>query len=125
MASFAQPQALAVDASGTIYVADTYGNSIRIITPGATPTVTTLSGSGIAGYQGSGNADGPVSTARFFAPSGIALDGAGNIYIADSGNNTIRRISGGVVTTLAGLAGSSGWADGNGSAARFDLGDFP
>ncbi len=124
-ATFAQPQGLAIDASGRIYVADGYSNSIRVITPGAAPTVTTLAGSGIAGYQGAGSTDGPLASARFFSPAGVAVDGAGNIYVADAGNNTVRKISGGFVTTLAGLAGSSGWVDGNGSAARFHTGNFP
>lgn len=125
LASFAQPQSVAVDSSGRIYVADGYSNSIRVITPGASPTVSTLAGSGIAGYQGAGSTDGPIASARFFSPAGVAVDGAGNIYVADSGNNTVRKISGGFVTTLAGLAGSSGWVDGNGLAARFHTGNFP
>ena len=67
-----------------------------------------------------GSADGTGSAARFSTPGGNAVDGAGNIYVADSGNKTIRKITpAGVVTTLAGLAGVSGVANGNGSSARF------
>lgn len=69
----------------------------------------------------SGSTDDTGSAARFSYPDGIGVDSNGNVYVADSGNNTIRKItSAGVVTTLAGTAGTSGSADGNGSAARFN-----
>ena len=79
-------------------------------------TFTTLAGdAGIAG-----SADGIGRAARFNNPNGVAVDSAGNVYVADSGNHTIRKVTpAGVVTTLAGLAGSPGSADGTGSAARF------
>src|ERR1035437_4625262 len=80
-------------------------------------TFTTLAG--LATSLGSD--DGTGSDARFNQPYGVAVDSARNVYVADSGNNTIRKVTlGGVVTTLAGLAGSSGSADGTGSAARFN-----
>src|SRR3989442_10255117 len=67
-----------------------------------------------------GRSDGTDSTARFFQPWGVTKDPSGNVYVADSGNATIRKVTpAGVVTTLAGLAGSAGSADGSGSAARF------
>src|SRR2546429_602127 len=76
----------------------------------------------LAGNAGPGSTDGTVSVARFNQPQGVAVDQAGNIYVADSFNNTIRKVTqAGVVTTLAGLAGSSGSADGSGSTARFTL----
>jgi hypothetical protein len=79
--------------------------------------VTTLVG--LAGNAGS--ADGLGSQSRFNFPSGVAVDGTGNIYVADTENHTIRQIlPSGMVNTVAGLAGSSGGADGTGSAARFD-----
>src|ERR1039457_4598175 len=75
----------------------------------------------LAGYAGQGSADGLSSNARFSNPSGIAADSAGNVYVADTANHTIRQITpGGAVSTLAGLAGVSGSADGTGSAALFN-----
>jgi sugar lactone lactonase YvrE len=113
-ALFNQPYGVAVDSSGNVYVADFGNYTIRMITSGG--VVTTFAGT--AGSAGS--ADGTGTAARFNQPIGIAVDGSGNVYVADSANNTIRKItSGGVVTTLAGTAGSAGSADGTGTAARF------
>ena len=113
-ARFNNPQGVAVDSAGNVYVADWQNHTIRKITPGG--TVTTLAGSpGV-----SGSADGTGSGARFAFPYGVAVDIAGNVYVADQGNHTIRKVtSGGVVTTLAGNPGVIGSADGTGSAARF------
>jgi len=112
-ARFEEPYSVATD--GTyVYVADHTDHSIRKISSDG--TVTTL-----AGKAGSfGTADGSGSGARFYAPTGIAADSAGTVYVADTGNSTIRKISSaGVVTTLAGIAGSKGSTDGTGAAARF------
>jgi DNA-binding beta-propeller fold protein YncE len=87
---------LTVDGGGNVYVADTFTHKIRKVTPGG--VVTTLAGSGALG-----STDGPGTAARFNAPSDVAVDAAGNVYVADSDNNKIRKVTpGGVVTTLAG-----------------------
>jgi sugar lactone lactonase YvrE len=115
-ARFNNPSGVAVDSSGNVYVADTYNNIIRKVTPSG--VVCTLAGFAL----NSGSTDGLTSNARFNFPSGIAVDGSGNVYVADQNNNTLRKLTpGGLVTTLAGLAGSSpGSSDGTGSAARFN-----
>ena len=114
-ARFNQPQGLAIDSSGNVYVAD-YGNHIiRKITSAG--SVTTLAGT--AGSAGSTNGNG--AAARFNFPFGIAVDASGNVFVSDWGNHTIRKItSTGDVTTLAGTALTSGSADGTGSAARMN-----
>jgi serine/threonine protein kinase len=113
-AHFRNPWAVAVDISGTVYVADRSNFTIRQISP--TGRVSTFAGlPGTSGY-----ADGPGSYARFSDPQGIAVDAVGNIYVADSGNNVVRKITSfGEVSTLAGKAGSLGNSDGEGSKARF------
>jgi hypothetical protein len=113
-ARFYNPSGVAVDGVGNVYVADTVNHTIRLITPAG--VASTLAGS--AGVSGS--ADGTNSTALFNQPQGVAVDSAGNVYVADTGNQTIRQITpAGVVSTLAGLAGVSGSANGTGSNARF------
>ncbi len=113
-AMFRLPNNVAVDRAGNVYVADTANDVIRKITPDG--IVSTL-----AGVEHSrGSADGQGGNARFWAPFGIALDAAGNVYVADTANNTIREITpNGGVSTLAGMAGQPGYADGTNSAARF------
>lgn len=113
-ARFSVPQGIAVDGSGNVYVADTFNFTIRKISSDG--LVSTLAG--LAGSQGS--ADGAGSAARFYSPKGLAVDAEGNVYVADSDNHTIRKItSAGVVSTLAGRAGAVGYTDGTGSSARF------
>jgi sugar lactone lactonase YvrE len=126
VALFDQPYGVAVDSSGNVYVADFGNNSIRKVTQQG--TVTTLAGVGgtstatssLGEPSPAGHADGTGAAASFKQPTGIAIDSSGNLYVSDTGNNTIRKVtSAGVVTTLAGTAGSAGSADGTGSAARF------
>ena len=105
---------IAFDSTGNLFVADCSNQTIRKITPAG--VVTTFAGK--PGFAGS--ADGAGSTARFSVPKGVAVDQAGNLYVADTGNSTIRKITPvGAVTTLAGSAGVTGSTDGAGSAARF------
>lgn len=110
-ATFNEPTALAVDASGNIYVADYGNNLIREV--GAGGVVSTIAGSGA---QGSLNAK--AANASFNGPTGICIDENGNIYIADNNNNQIRMISTGNVTTIAG-SDSTGAVDGIGANAYF------
>lgn len=105
---------MAIDVVGNLYVADGLNNTIRRVTPAG--VVTTFAGK--AGTTGS--ADGTGAAAQFNYPVGVALDLAGNLYVTDGQNNTIRKITGSrVVTTLAGSAGNAGSTDGTGTAARF------
>jgi hypothetical protein len=173
---FDNPASLVVDAQGNLFVADQFANSIRKITAGANPTVSTFAGSltsvggttdgvgnaaqfgfptglvmdaqgnfvesdiagawsfiktitsgatvttitGKADGLGAGYADGALNVARFYQPTGLALDAQGNIYVADFNNSCIRKIStAGIVSTIAGSP-ASGNVDGTGTAAKFN-----
>ncbi|MBV8666507.1 MAG: DUF4214 domain-containing protein [Burkholderiaceae bacterium] len=113
-AQFNAPAGLAIDSADNIYVADSGNHTIRMITPAG--QVTTL-----AGFPtGYGARDGPGFAALFNNPQGLAIDSVGNIYVADSQNSTIRKITpAGLVSTLAGTAGVFGNKDGTGAAASF------
>lgn len=112
-ARFSDPFGVAVGRDGTIYVADAGGaQRIRRVAPDG--TVATLAGDGVPGHR-----DGPAASARFDTPSGLALDAAGGLLVADSGNHAIRRIGpDGIVTTVAG-DGVAGYRDGPAAQARF------
>ncbi|WP_377154818.1 NHL repeat-containing protein [Roseateles sp. UC29_93] len=113
-ATFTNPAGVAVDGNGNVYVADSNNNLIRKITPAG--DVTTLAGS-----LASGATDGNGAAARFSAPFGVGVDGSGNVYVADTSNNLIRKITpAGDVTTLAG-SGAQGADNGFGVLAKFTL----
>ena len=113
-AQFNNPNALALDSKGAIYIADTLGVRIRLISGGA---VSTIGGNGTYGYNGSGSA---ATSANIGNPGGIVVAADGSVYITESTNNVVRKISGGNITLVAGdsLAGNSG---DNGDAAGAEL----
>lgn len=112
-ATFYKPFGVAADAAGNVYVADAANNQIRKITPAG--VVSKFAGTGVAG------ADDGIDTATFNSPLGVAVDGSGNVYVADYGNNIIRKINAaGVVSTLAGN-GTAGADNGRDTSAKFNL----
>ncbi|MFT6745003.1 MAG: hypothetical protein ACJAR8_001559, partial [Bacteroidia bacterium] len=127
-ATFRDPGGLACNSNGEIFVADIENHCIRKIASyqnlGNGQVVSTFAGSnptpGLPGYGTSGSADGTGTAARFNKPTDIAIDAVGNLYVTEYDNFTIRKItSAGVVTTLAGTAGSDGTTDATGAEARF------
>jgi sugar lactone lactonase YvrE len=115
-ARFNSPFGVAVDLDGNIYVTDQGNSSLRKIAPDGTVTT-------IAGLPGNpGDADGPGAVARFSFPAGLAIDNAGNLYVADRNNSTIRKVDPfGGVSTLAGVAGKDGSVDGISATALFSF----
>jgi sugar lactone lactonase YvrE len=115
VASFNAPEGIVSDTSGRLYVTDTGNHTVRVID--ASGVVSTLAGE--AGVSGA--ADGAGAIARFSRPTGIVIDTFGTLYVADTANHTIRKVSPtGSVTTLAGTAGARGVEDGDAASARFD-----
>ncbi len=111
------PSGIAVDGAGNVYVADTLNHVVRSVSAAGAVSI-------VAGAAGvSGSADGTGPAARFYGPQGLAVDGSGNLFVADTNNDTIRRIvlASGAVTTVAGQAGAGGSADGAGNQARFSF----
>ena len=107
------PKAIAFDSSGNYFIADTANHVIRKITPAGIVSV-------FAGTPGQSGSDNGSANTRFNSPEGIGIDGGGNIFVADTGNHLIRKITSiGVVSTFAGGAGVTGSTDASGAAARF------
>ena len=113
-AQLSDPEDVAIDAAGNIYIADTENHRIRKVSPEG--IITTVAGSDPAAGDG-----GPATSALLFQPSGVAVDASGNTYISDKLNNRVRRITkAGVITTIAGT-GAAGYAGDGGSATRAQL----
>jgi len=98
-AQFYQPEGVAIDSAGRLYIADSLNNSVRMIANGV---ITTVAGTGLQGFSGDG---GPAASAQLRTPFAVALDPAGNLYIADINNYRVREISGGIISTVAGTVG--------------------
>lgn len=109
-AQFNGPRAVATDAAGNLYIADTVNNVVRKVTTGG--TVSTIAGNGTAGFGGD---NGAGTSAQLNQPVGVAVDSSGNVYIADTANSRVRKLSGGTITTVAGN-GTPGYG-GDGGAA--------
>ncbi|SPF43516.1 putative NHL repeat containing protein [Candidatus Sulfopaludibacter sp. SbA4] len=109
-AQLSVPQAVALDAAGNLYITDDGNETIRMVSGG---TITTIAGSGRPGYSGDG---GPASQAQLQGPQGIAVDSNGDIYFADLFNNVVRKISGGIISTIVGNAYFSGYSGDGGPA---------
>jgi mucin-19 len=118
-AQLSYPNDVAADAAGNLFIADTANNRIRKITPGG--IISTVAGTGVAGFSGDGGA---AISAKLSGPAGLAVDGAGNLLIADTNNNRIRMMSlAGVINTIAGT-GAAGFAGDGGPAVAAQL-KFP
>ena len=110
------PVGVAVDASGNVYIADELNHCIRKVSPAG--IISTLAGTGTAGYTGDG---GQATAAELYAPSGVALDASGNLYIADYGNSVIRTVStAGIISTFAGNH-TAGYTGDGGAATAAEL----
>jgi trimeric autotransporter adhesin len=112
------PRGIAVDGNGDLYIADYYNNCVRKVAT-ATGIITTVAGNGTAGFSGD---NGPASEATLSGPTGVAVDVSGNLYIADQGNNRVRKVSAetGAIATVAGN-GTAGYSGDNGAATEASL----
>ena len=115
-ASLAMPSSVTVDTAGNLFIADQYNERIRKVTPGG--VISTVAGNGTYGFSGDG---GPGTSAQLDSPAGVAMDVAGNQYIADGGNYRIRKVtSGGVISTVAGN-GTQGFSGDGGQATSAQI----
>ena len=115
-AQLSSPVGLAIDSAGNVVIADSGNNRVRKATPGG--VIVTIAGSGTQGFGGDG---GPAVSAQLSAPTGVAIDSAGNIYIADSGNNRVRKVTpAGIISTVAGN-GTAAFAGDGGAALSGQL----
>ncbi|MGH2768213.1 MAG: NHL repeat-containing protein, partial [Actinomycetota bacterium] len=118
LAEIAGPRTVVVDSAGNLYIADTFNHTIRKVNL-TTGILTTIAGTGTAGYSGDG---GPATSAMLFFPHDVAVDSAGNVYVADSNNQRLRRVDpSGVITTVAGT-GTGGFSGdgGPGTSAKLN-----
>ena len=114
-ASLNTPTAVAVDANGNIYIADSNNNRIRVVSNG---NINTFAGNGTAGYSGDGGA---ATSASLYTPRGVAVDANGVVYIADTNNHVVRKVSAGTISTIAGNAQQQGFYGDNGTASSAGL----
>ena len=115
-ALLAAPESVAVDSAGNVFIADTWNHRIRRV--GLDGVITTVAGNGTSGFSGDG---GPATSAELFSPETLAVDGVGNLFIGESGNHRIRKVSlDGIISTVAGN-GTSGFSGDGGPASSAQL----
>jgi hypothetical protein len=114
-ATLANPSAVAYDAGGNLYLADAQNHVVREVLKSG--QITTIAGTGLEGYGGD---NGVATSAYLDTPTGVAVDSSGNLYIADSHNQRIRKVSGGIITTIAGT-GAAGYSGDGGAATAAQL----
>lgn len=114
------PDGVATDAAGRLYISDTFNHRIQRVDPGAQGSTATIAGTGTAGLSGDG---GPATAAQINTPGGILIDGAGNVFFADTENNAVREINAvtGTISTIAGTLGTSGYSGDGGVAVQAQL----
>jgi sugar lactone lactonase YvrE len=116
-AQLSYPEGVAVDSAGNVYISDLLNNRVRMVTP--TGTIATFAGNGVPGFGGDGGA---AASAQLNQPAGLAVDSSGNVYIADSNNAVIRKVTPqGVISTVAGTGATEGYSGDGGAATKATL----